>query len=169
MEIPGQFSVKINRLVEAGANLIIMDDGFQSARLTLDYALVVIDSIRGIGNGFMVPAGPVRAPIKEQMNQLSAILKVGGGSAADPLVRKAARAGRTIFVSAIQPVIPPWPKEQRLKVISPPAGTAANKVNAGERLHLSAEFDVEEFGPLRGNAEARRSAAGFLAQFSLTF
>lgn len=95
------------RLVEAGADLIIMDDGFQSARLTLDYALVVIDSVRGIGNGCMVPSGPVRAPIKEQMQQLSAILKVGSGEAADPLVRKAARAGKTIFVSAIQPVIPP--------------------------------------------------------------
>lgn len=95
------------RLVEAGADLIIMDDGFQSARLTLDYALVVIDSVRGIGNGCLVPSGPVRAPIKEQMSQLSAILKVGGGEAADPLVRKAARAGKTIFVSAIQPVVPP--------------------------------------------------------------
>jgi tetraacyldisaccharide 4'-kinase len=95
------------RLVEAGADLIIMDDGFQSARLTLDYALVVIDSVRGIGNGCLVPSGPVRAPIQEQMQQLSAILKVGTGDAADPLVRKAARAGKTIYVSAIQPVVPP--------------------------------------------------------------
>ena len=57
--------------VEAGADLIIMDDGFQSARLTVDYTLVVIDSVRGIGNGFIIPAGPVRAPISEQMRQLS--------------------------------------------------------------------------------------------------
>lgn len=48
--------------MKEGADLIIMDDGFQSARLTLDYALVVIDTIRGVGNGYLVPSGPVRAP-----------------------------------------------------------------------------------------------------------
>ena len=96
-----------HRLVEAGADLIIIDDGFQSARLAVDYTLVVIDSVRGIGNGCIVPAGPVRAPIQAQMQQLSAILKVGTGDAADPLVRKAARAGKAIYVSAIQSVVPP--------------------------------------------------------------
>jgi tetraacyldisaccharide 4'-kinase len=91
------------KLVEEGADLIIMDDGFQSARLTLDFALVVIDTVRGIGNGHLVPAGPVRAPIHEQMRQLSAILKVGEGAAADALVRQAARAGKQIYVASLTP------------------------------------------------------------------
>jgi tetraacyldisaccharide 4'-kinase len=90
-------------LVAEGADLIIMDDGFQSARLELDYALVVIDTRRGVGNGHLVPGGPVRAPIAEQMRQLSAILKVGDGEAADRLVRKAARAGKQIFVATLRP------------------------------------------------------------------
>ncbi|GAK70121.1 tetraacyldisaccharide 4'-kinase [Agrobacterium rubi TR3 = NBRC 13261] len=91
------------RLVDEGVDLIIMDDGFQSARLTLDYALVVIDTQRGIGNGHLVPGGPVRAPLDEQMRQLTAILKVGDGQAADAIVRTAARAGKPIFVSSIRP------------------------------------------------------------------
>jgi tetraacyldisaccharide 4'-kinase len=91
------------RLAAEGADLIIMDDGFQSARLHLDYALLVIDTVRGIGNGHLVPGGPVRAPIAEQMRQLSAILKVGNGEAADALVRQAARAGKAIYVAAIRP------------------------------------------------------------------
>ncbi|WJH39127.1 tetraacyldisaccharide 4'-kinase [Aliirhizobium terrae] len=91
------------RLAAEGADLIIMDDGFQSARLHLDYALVVIETMRGIGNGHLVPGGPVRAPIAEQMRQLSAILKVGNGEAADALVRQAARAGKAIYVASIQP------------------------------------------------------------------
>lgn len=91
------------RLVSEGVDLIVMDDGFQSARLTLDYALVVIDTQRGIGNGHLVPGGPVRAPLDEQMRQLTAILKVGNGQAADAIVRTAARAGKQIFVSSIQP------------------------------------------------------------------
>lgn len=91
------------RLVEAGVDLIIMDDGFQSARLTFDFALIVIDTVRGIGNGHLVPGGPVRAPIGEQMRQLSAILKVGDGQTADRLVRQAARAGKQIYVAALKP------------------------------------------------------------------
>ncbi len=91
------------KLAEEGADIIIMDDGFQSARLAIDFALVVIDTVRGIGNGHLVPGGPVRAPISEQMRQLSALLKVGDGDAADALVRQASRAGKQIHVGAIRP------------------------------------------------------------------
>jgi tetraacyldisaccharide 4'-kinase len=89
------------RLVQEGADLIIMDDGFQSARLALDYALVVIDTVRGTGNGHMVPGGPVRAPIREQLRQASALLKVGNGDAADAIVRMAARAGKPFFTASL--------------------------------------------------------------------
>ncbi len=89
------------RLIEAGADLIIMDDGFQSARLVIDYALIVVDGRRGIGNRFVVPAGPVRAPLAVQMRHASALLKVGDGEAADPEVRRAARAGKGVFRAAV--------------------------------------------------------------------
>ncbi|MDI7861534.1 tetraacyldisaccharide 4'-kinase [Rhizobiaceae bacterium n13] len=92
-----------HRLAAEGCDLIIMDDGFQSARLTIDYALVVVDSVRGIGNGHLVPGGPVRAPIREQLRQATAILKVGNGNAADQLVRRAARAGKPVFVASTRP------------------------------------------------------------------
>ncbi|TKT42610.1 tetraacyldisaccharide 4'-kinase [Rhizobiaceae bacterium LC148] len=92
-----------HKLVAEGVDLIIMDDGFQSARLVLDFALVVIDTVRGVGNGHLVPGGPVRAPIPEQMRQLSALLKVGSGNAADALVRQASRAGKPIYVASLKP------------------------------------------------------------------
>lgn len=90
------------RLVEAGADLIIMDDGFQSARLAIDYALLVIDGSRGIGNGWMVPSGPVRAPLAIQLRQTSGLLKVGNGSAADGIVRLAARAGKPFMTASLK-------------------------------------------------------------------
>jgi len=80
-----------------------MDDGFQSARLAVDFALVVIDTGRGIGNGHIVPGGPVRAPVAVQMRHLDAILKVGDGNAADQLVRQAARAGKQVMVAKLKP------------------------------------------------------------------
>ncbi|MFT4183061.1 MAG: tetraacyldisaccharide 4'-kinase [Rhizobium sp.] len=90
------------RLVREGADLIIMDDGFQSAQIAIDYALVVIDAMRGIGNGHLVPGGPVRAPLRTQLLYTSALLKVGEGDAGDRVVRLAARAGRPFFSAAIK-------------------------------------------------------------------
>jgi len=89
------------KLVEEGADLIIMDDGFQSAQLAFDYALLVIDTRRGIGNGHLVPGGPVRAPLAEQMRQASALLAIGDGEAADRLIRQAARAGKAIHSATL--------------------------------------------------------------------
>jgi tetraacyldisaccharide 4'-kinase len=91
------------RLVAEGCNFIIMDDGFQSARLKLDFALVVVDSVRAIGNGHLVPGGPLRAPLPEQIRQMSALLKVGRSDAADQLVRRAARAGKPVQVATLTP------------------------------------------------------------------
>ncbi len=99
------------RLVAEGCNFIIMDDGFQSARLTIDFALVVVDSVRGIGNGHLVPGGPVRAPLDLQLRQMSSMLKVGNGPAADALVRRAARAGRPVQVANLVPMEIPILKE----------------------------------------------------------
>jgi tetraacyldisaccharide 4'-kinase len=87
------------KLAAEGADIIIMDDGFQSARLTFDFALLVIDSGRGIGNGHLVPSGPVRAPIANQLRHATALLKIGQGPAADRLIRRAARAGKPIYVA----------------------------------------------------------------------
>lgn len=92
------------RLVAEGCDFIIMDDGFQSARLAIDFALVVVDSVRGIGNGHLVPGGPVRAPLDLQLRQMSSLLKVGNGPAADALVRRASRAGRPVQVASLLPL-----------------------------------------------------------------
>lgn len=91
------------KLVAEGCDLIIMDDGFQSARLVLDFALVVIDSVRGVGNGHVIPSGPLRAPLSEQIRQMSALMKVGNGTDADAVVRRAARAGKPLRVASLVP------------------------------------------------------------------
>ena len=59
-------------------DLIIMDDGFQSARIKPHHALLVVDGQRGLGNGFVIPAGPLRAPLAIQLEHADSLLVVHG-------------------------------------------------------------------------------------------
>ncbi len=86
-----------------GCDFIIMDDGFQSARLFADFSLLVVDAARGIGNGRVIPAGPLRAPLTDQMRKADALLRIGKGDGADFVIRQAARAGRPIYEARLEP------------------------------------------------------------------
>jgi len=84
-------------LQEQGVDIIIMDDGFQNPSLQKDYSLLVIDAGRGIGNGFCIPAGPVRATLSTQLSLSSAILLIGKSEAGTAMVRRAARAAKPVL------------------------------------------------------------------------
>lgn len=84
-------------LMAQGCDFLIMDDGFQSAQLHMDYALVVVDGRFGIGNGHVIPGGPLRASLTDQMRFATAVVKVGGDTAGETVVRQASRAGRPVF------------------------------------------------------------------------
>src|SRR5690606_30794106 len=80
-----------------GCDFLIMDDGFQSASVHIDYALVVVDARYGLGNGHVIPGGPLRAKLSDQLHYADALLRMGVGTAADQVVRSAARSGKPIF------------------------------------------------------------------------
>ncbi|MCV0395373.1 MAG: tetraacyldisaccharide 4'-kinase [Rhizobiaceae bacterium] len=90
-------------LREQGCDFLIMDDGFQSARIRMDHTLIVIDAARGIGNGHVIPGGPMRAPLIAQLAYADAVLRLGTGDAAELVVRHAARAGRAVYDAALVP------------------------------------------------------------------
>ncbi len=89
-------------LIEEGCDFLIMDDGFQSARIHYDLALIVIDARRGTGNGHIIPAGPVRAPMVQQMRFADAVLAIGEGGAAGKVIRAAARAGKPVYTAVMR-------------------------------------------------------------------
>jgi tetraacyldisaccharide 4'-kinase len=47
-------------LIDAGCNVIVSDDGLQHYALERDCQIVVIDGDRRFGNGWLLPAGPLR-------------------------------------------------------------------------------------------------------------
>lgn len=67
-----------------GATVIVMDDGLQNGSLAKDFTFAVIDARRGIGNGRVFPAGPLRAPLDAQLRKTDALLVIGDGDNAVP-------------------------------------------------------------------------------------
>jgi tetraacyldisaccharide 4'-kinase len=67
----------------AGNGAIIMDDGLQNGSLAKDLVIAVVDGRRGIGNGLVIPAGPLRARLAFQLPLVDAIV-VNVPEGADP-------------------------------------------------------------------------------------
>jgi tetraacyldisaccharide 4'-kinase len=86
-----------------GANAIIMDDGLQNPSLVKDFTLAVVDGRRGIGNGRVFPAGPLRAPLAAQLARTDAVLVVGDGGGARDIVKQADERDLPVFHGRLVP------------------------------------------------------------------
>ena len=63
--------------IEAGAQCLIFDDGFQNPSIHKDLSLIVIDGAVGLGNGKVIPAGPLRENPARGLNRAHGVLIVG--------------------------------------------------------------------------------------------
>ncbi|WIO73084.1 tetraacyldisaccharide 4'-kinase [Porticoccaceae bacterium LTM1] len=63
-------------LVDTECNIVLSDDGLQHYRLPRDIELAVVDGQRGFGNGYLLPAGPLREPVS-RLSSVDAVLVNG--------------------------------------------------------------------------------------------
>jgi tetraacyldisaccharide 4'-kinase len=85
-----------------GASVILMDDGFQNPAIAKDASLIVIDGDRGLGNGRVFPAGPLRAPLSPQLARTDALVVIGDGAAANVVAAAVAARGRPVLSARLR-------------------------------------------------------------------
>ncbi|VBB09275.1 tetraacyldisaccharide 4'-kinase [Lucifera butyrica] len=66
--VSGDYAVK-----QLKADVIIMDDGYQHWQLARDFDIVLIDSINRFGNGYLLPRGTLREPLRN-LNRADAFI-----------------------------------------------------------------------------------------------
>lgn len=64
-------------LIAAGVRTVVSDDGLQHLRLGRDLEIAVIDGERGVGNGWLLPAGPLREPVA-RLDSVAMVVQNGG-------------------------------------------------------------------------------------------
>ncbi|MEL6476228.1 MAG: tetraacyldisaccharide 4'-kinase [Pseudomonadota bacterium] len=117
---------------EAGADLVVLDDGFQNPGLVKDAAILMVDAGQGFGNGRVIPAGPLREPVAQGLARADLIVLVGR-----PETRARAISAWPVLAEALG-----------AEMVAPPTGLdlAGQKVIAFAGIARPAKF----FETLRG-------------------
>jgi tetraacyldisaccharide 4'-kinase len=113
-------------LLDSRIDVVISDDGLQHLRLARDVEIAVIDGERGLGNGHLLPAGPLREP-GARLAQVDAIVVNGSGVGA-----------ATAAAVSAAPVLQMQLLGDRLQPLAGGEGSVPLASLAGRRVHAVA-------------------------------
>lgn len=89
----------VRAAIAAGAETILLDDGFQNPGIVMDLSLVVVDVEYGFGNGRVMPAGPLRETASAGLARADAVILLG-----DAVVpAEINRAGLPVLSASLMP------------------------------------------------------------------
>jgi len=100
--------------VDAGAEVIVMDDGFQNPSVCKDVSLLVVDGEYGLGNQRLIPAGPMRERTADALKRTDAVVVIGDDetgfrshaeNAGIPCLRADMKPEEPAKVFAVKPII----------------------------------------------------------------
>jgi tetraacyldisaccharide 4'-kinase len=88
----------------AGAEAIVLDDGFQNASVAKTLALVVVDASYGFGNGRVMPAGPLRENLRRGLARADGVVLLAAEADASSLVPIEIAGGPQSVPAVLAPV-----------------------------------------------------------------
>ena len=146
----------------AGARIVVLDDGFQNPGIAKDLSLIVIDAEYGFGNGCLIPAGPLREPVRTGLARAHAIVLIGDGE--PPAAVHASQ--RPVLRADLEPVDPARFRGMRIAAfagIGRPAKFFASLRRTEAEIVLARPFpDHHRFSPaelMRLRRDADRAGA----------
>lgn len=80
---------------------VVLDDAFQHLRLRRDIDLLLVNAERGVGNGWMLPAGPMRERLGAAGRAHAVVLMITEDGPAGPGVAEIAAGGRERLLPAM--------------------------------------------------------------------
>ena len=86
-----------------GASVVVMDDGFQNPSLHKDASLVVVDADSGLGNGLLIPAGPLRETADQALSRADGLVIMGRADKADNTIALARSRDIPVFGGTLAP------------------------------------------------------------------
>ena len=102
--------------------MVICDDGLQHYALARDVEIAVVDATRGLGNGLLLPAGPLREP-DARLDEVDAVVRLVSGA-----TRRTPHGDRTSTFMTHAPQ--PWRNVRDPARIADPARVARRRVHA---------------------------------------
>ncbi len=106
-------------------DVIVADDGLQHYALARDMEIALVDAAREFGNGFMLPAGPLREPVS-RLAHVDAVVRLVGRDAVDP--RETRAQGGRLFSTTHRPL--PLRNLRRPDMEADPASWRGQEVHA---------------------------------------
>ncbi|MBL8639643.1 MAG: tetraacyldisaccharide 4'-kinase [Alphaproteobacteria bacterium] len=143
---------------EDGCDFLILDDGLQNYELNYMAAFCVVDGAMGLGNGRLIPAGPLRQRLEDALSRINAFVMVGED-----------QTGLTPFLTQYRPVLQAQ-RRVTMENFNPAAYVGFCGLGMPQKFHQtlkSLHVDLLDFFPYPDHYAYTDQDIDFLMEFAM--